>query len=212
MFYEYNYFFNKNGNTLKDLAFLLNRSELLKLFAEEKLVNTFFEPPDMYFTDDHHLAFYKTLAYASNVSIMAFLSQNLGVKFTAVFQPIVAFRTQLYGDEERFRHGNTPEILKQRDFLFSLMGTSKFSSTPIADCSHVFDSVNQQIFRDVIHVDAEGQKIVAECIFDHFKKDLNATSPRVKPVFLPEDFFVTGVPDLKAFLIEFASIDIQRFL
>ena len=207
--YENNYFFNKNASLKKDLGFLLSRSELLKFFAEDKLVNTFFEPPVEYFTDSNHLGYYKTLAYASNISIMAFLSQNLGVKFMAIFQPLVELRPEFYGSEIEYKKPENDLILKQRDFLFNLMGSAKFSSTPFVDCSHIFDSVKLPIFRDVIHVNAEGQKTVADCIFANFEKNITKPITPTKPVFLPEDFFITGVPDLKAFLLDFANVEIK---
>jgi hypothetical protein len=210
-FYEKNYFFNKNSNILRDISFVLTRSEFLKYFAEDALVKMFFKPEESYFTDKKNVSYYRVLAYGSNLNMMNLLSQSIGSRFMAVFQPIVSYKPHQSDLEKSNIIFDSQETERQRNFIFQVMKAPKFNSTPFFDCSHIFDDVSEQIFRDFIHVDLNGQKMVVDCIAKNFESAVRKPAVKAEGVFIPEDLFVRGSDNFKSFLkdnLKIESIDL----
>jgi hypothetical protein len=141
---------------------------------------------------------------------MQHLATAQGFDYLAVFQPLLAFKTNLSDREKEIPTSETRDaILRKRDLFLNLIGSPKWM-IHLADCSNIFKDSGEEVFVDQIHVNAAGQKMAMQCIREKLEQHLNtkhASHALQSPITIPEHIFIIGQTDFKKWLQEFANIN-----
>lgn len=128
------------------------------------------------------------VSYLHNLEMVHALSQQYGFQYAFFWQPVIfAGHKHFTPDEQRiltFYHSRIDEV----DAEYRDMANVLQKGTPqhLFDISNVFDGVSDTVFIDCVHVDPEGNELVAERMLAELRK-AGFTDALAKPTQKVED-------------------------
>ncbi len=125
--------------------------------------------------------------YINNIEKASIISEGKDIEFAAFHQPIIYFKNNLTEKEEKLSKSvglllaGFPEFIKE---VYPEAGRNleqlslKYSSFSYKDIKDIFANDSNEYFRDFVHVNSEGNDIIAKKIADEIypmiKKDLKS--------------------------------------
>lgn len=173
-------FLRRDAKVSQILALLFGKSRILNMLFKKRLQQIITKIPKepeiaQYLSEQWKREIAE--GYISNLNKMCLVSRGAGIKFAAFLQPLIYYKKPLVGKEEKLLRDKEfqnyiQEIYREiQSGIITLETESQDSNCHFYDLSYIFKGYNQETFWDFVHTDNDGNKYIADKIYENLKRD-----------------------------------------